>query len=96
MSGGPSLGEVKVAPALSSRHAARIGVVDDHPTIILGVGTILAGCDDLDLVASGRTVRELLAITTDLDVVLLDLRVDDCSTPTQNVRRLAEIGRAHV
>lgn len=67
---------------------ARIGVVDDHPSVILGVSSILDAQDGMSVAASGATVSELLAHEQPLDVVLLDLVLADRSTPTSNIDRL--------
>lgn len=68
---------------------ARIGIVDDHPAVMLGVATILNAQPDLQVVATGASVAELLAAAPALDGVLLDLRLDDTSTPAQNLRELS-------
>lgn len=67
---------------------ARVGIVDDHSTVNLGVATLLENLDDLDLVASASTVNGLLATTTDLDIVILDLRLADGSAPAHNLALL--------
>lgn len=71
----------------------RIGVVEDHESVVLGgLSTLLADQADLLLVASAPTVDELLAITSDLDLAILDLRLRDGSSPTGNVQRLSAAG----
>lgn len=70
----------------------RIGHIDDHVTTRVGLRTLLDGCEDLVLVAGAATVPELLEQTTDLDLVLLDLRLADGSTPRSNVAALQEQG----
>ncbi|WP_371307078.1 response regulator [Gordonia sp. (in: high G+C Gram-positive bacteria)] len=67
-------------------------MVDDHRAPVWGVERILEQQPDLSLVASAATVAELLATTTDLDVVILDLRLGDGTTPRENVERLTEHG----
>lgn len=71
---------------------ARIGIVDDHPTIVLGTTAMLSAQRDMDVVAAGQTVAELLAINTPIDIVLLDLALADGSTPAENVRALQDAG----
>lgn len=56
--------------------------------MLLGAASILQAQPDFRVVAATETVPQLLALTTKLDVVLLDLVLADDSTPTQNVRRL--------
>lgn len=70
----------------------RIGVVEDHESQIFGLRAMLAETDDLELVASGATVAELLARAGDLDLVVLDLRLGDGSMPEDNVARLRAAG----
>ncbi|HMR48239.1 MAG TPA: response regulator transcription factor [Arachnia sp.] len=71
---------------------ARIGIVDDHPSMLLGVRTIINPQPDLQIVAGATTVARLLHITTHLDIVLLDLVLADGSTPTGNIATLTEAG----
>lgn len=68
---------------------ARIGIVDDHPSVILGLSGMLNVQDDLIVAATGGSVAELLAQETRLDLVLLDLVLADGSTPSQNLQALA-------
>ncbi|MFT4126203.1 MAG: DNA-binding response regulator [Gordonia sp. (in: high G+C Gram-positive bacteria)] len=70
----------------------QIGMVDDHRSPIWGIERVLAGQPDLDLVSSAETVTELLAQGTALDLVLLDLRLGDGTTPRENVNRLRTNG----
>lgn len=71
---------------------ARIGVVDDHPSIVIGLRTLLGDQRNLEFAAGAATVQELLDITRDLDVVVLDLRLEDESSPQANVAALADAG----
>lgn len=71
---------------------AKIGVVDDHPAVVLGVTGILNAQPDLHVVAVGSTVAELLDQVALLDVVLLDLVLADGSTPAGNIQALAASG----
>ncbi|WP_238403643.1 response regulator transcription factor [Gordonia desulfuricans] len=70
----------------------RIGMVDDHRSPIWGVERILEDQLDLELVRAAATVDELLAGGANLDIVLLDLRLDDGTTPRENVNRLRDAG----
>ncbi|MEP9415111.1 response regulator [Gordonia sp. VNQ95] len=70
----------------------RIGVVDDHEQIVRGLRATFDECVDLDVVAGADTVDALLTQTTDLDLVLLDLRLGDGSTPTSNISALHAVG----
>ncbi|NMN95082.1 response regulator transcription factor [Antrihabitans stalactiti] len=70
----------------------RIGVVEDHAVAVAGLRQILADEPDLMIVAAATTVSELLAITTDLDLAMLDLRLPDGSSPIANVEQLRRAG----
>lgn len=74
----------------------RIGIVDDHPTTVLGVAALIAKQPELRLVGSGATARELLASARSFDVVLLDLSLSDGSSPAENLRRLRASTAARV
>lgn len=57
----------------------RLAIVDDHPLVTGGLDAALGTIEDIDVVAHGGTVgeaRELLD-RDDLDVVLLDVRLED-------------------
>ena len=78
----------------------RIGVIDDHDSVIEGLRGFFADTDDLRLVVGAHTVGDLLAqLTSDspdmglpLDLVVLDLRLGDGSTPAGNIAELSEAG----
>ncbi|MGB3697064.1 MAG: response regulator transcription factor [Gordonia sp. (in: high G+C Gram-positive bacteria)] len=70
----------------------RVGMVDDHQSPVWGIERILERQDDMELVGAGATVAELLDAVTDLDVVILDLRLNDGTTPRENVNRLTDQG----
>jgi two-component system nitrate/nitrite response regulator NarL len=57
----------------------RVGLIDDHPMVIGGVTAALETVSDLELVAQGGTLAEARALLDrdDLDVVLLDVRLED-------------------
>ena len=68
----------------------RLAIVDDHPLVTGGLDAALATIDGIDVVAHGASVaeaRELLA-RDDLDVVLLDVRLEDGN----GIQALAERG----
>ncbi|WP_067656135.1 response regulator transcription factor [Nocardia harenae] len=68
--------------------ARRIGLVEDHESVAIGLAAMLAPEPDLDLVLTAGTVTELLSATADLDLAVLDLRLADGSVPEDNVRAL--------
>jgi DNA-binding NarL/FixJ family response regulator len=57
----------------------RVGLVDDHPMVIGGVEAALRTAGDIEVVACGGTLAEAREILdrADLDVVLLDVRLED-------------------
>lgn len=67
----------------------RIGIVDDHPAIVIGTAAFLNAQRDLRVVATGSTVHHLLRDAPALDVVLLDLVLADGSSPATNLASLA-------
>jgi DNA-binding NarL/FixJ family response regulator len=70
----------------------KIGVVEDHSSVILGLRAMLAGHPGLMVAAAADSVSALLDQTDDLDLVLLDLRLSDGSSPTANVEQLRAAG----
>lgn len=68
---------------------ARIGIVDDHPAIRLGVTAVLNAQDDMHVVASSATARGLVEAEDRFDLILLDLNLGDGSSPTVNMAELA-------
>ncbi|GAB2635754.1 response regulator transcription factor [Nocardia goodfellowii] len=72
----------------------RIGLVEDHESVAIGLAAMLAPQPDLKLVLTAGTVPELLATAgaADLDLVVLDLRLADGSSPEDNVRALRDRG----
>jgi DNA-binding NarL/FixJ family response regulator len=68
-----------VAGAVSEAAAPpiRVAIVDDHPVLREGTAALLAGQAGLDVVGVAGSVdeAETLVSTTDVDVVLLDIRL---------------------
>lgn len=62
-----------------ARLNTRIAIVDDHPMVVGGLSAALNMVDGFQIVAHGGTVAEAEAILVreDLDVVLLDVRLED-------------------
>ncbi|MCW4354217.1 LuxR C-terminal-related transcriptional regulator [Hoyosella sp. YIM 151337] len=78
--------------ASQARGIFRIGLVEDHSTYALGLAALLSNEPDLELVAIAQTANELIENCTDLDLVVLDLRLADGSSPRANVVALHEHG----
>ncbi|MBN9105728.1 MAG: response regulator transcription factor [Propionibacteriaceae bacterium] len=70
---------------------SRIGIIDDHPAVMLGVASVLNSQSDMLVVATAASVRDLLAQGLALDGVLLDLHLVDGSTPAENLEILSSL-----
>lgn len=70
----------------------RVGVVDDHPAVVLGVSAILNAQGSVRVAGAAGSVCVLLQGGASFDVVLLDLQLADGSTPAENVKALDESG----
>lgn len=70
----------------------RVGVIDDHPAVLLGVTAILNASPDLHVVATAASAIELLDMDQRFDLILLDLALTDGSTPSWNVKQLEKTG----
>ena len=62
------------AAARASR--VRVGVVDDHPSIVAAVGGAIADTGDLALVGTARTLDDGIALASGCDVLVCDLQLD--------------------
>lgn len=74
----------------ATENVIRLAHVDDHETVQLGLTALLAGEPDLEVVVSALTVDEILDRLDEVDLVVLDLRLSDGSTPTSNIAALRE------
>lgn len=70
----------------------RVGYVEDHESTALGLRVIIEQAPDLIWAGTAPTVDQLLAISRDFDVVVLDLSLPDNSAPEDNVARLSALG----
>jgi DNA-binding NarL/FixJ family response regulator len=70
----------------------RIGLVEDHQVIGVGLAEVLGREPGWSLAVTVRSVEELDLAGDRLDLVLLDLRLDDGSSPGDNVRTLVAAG----
>ncbi|MCK2037900.1 response regulator transcription factor [Microbacterium sp. SSW1-49] len=76
-------------PAPSSRpKTLNIGLVDDHPALVVGVSTIINSFSGMRVTGAASRVDALLDPGGSFDVVLLDLQLADGSSPRRNVERL--------
>jgi DNA-binding NarL/FixJ family response regulator len=70
----------------------RLGAIDDHRLLLRGVAATVETVEDIELVATSGSVAGLLGTGATFDVVLLDLRLADGSTPVENVSSLLRRG----
>lgn len=72
----------------------RIGLIEDHEVVHVGLRGLIATVPGWELAVVARSVRELAldAEGLRLDLVLLDLRLDDGSSPGDNVTALHAAG----
>lgn len=68
----------------------RLAHVDDHETVRLGFASLMSGEPDLDIVAAGSTVGDILPFLSGVDLVVLDIRLSDGSTIEHNLGLLLE------
>ena len=54
----------------------RVGVVDDHPSIVAAVSDAIALADGLELAGTGRTLADALALVPNVDVLVCDVQLD--------------------
>ncbi len=73
-----------------------IAAVDDVPVLLSGLRATLESRLTIAEYISAPTVKALLAMHPDPDVVLLDIRLNDDSSPADNVRRLIRTLKAPV
>ena len=54
----------------------RVGVVDDHPSIVSAVAIAIAATNDLDLAGTGRTLRDAVGLVDQVDVLVCDVQLE--------------------
>lgn len=74
-----------------TRHC-RIALVDDHEIVAVALEATLAGLPQFEYAGIAPTVDDLLERFADIDLVVLDLRLADGSSPVRNVERITEAG----
>ncbi len=66
-------------PIPDRRHPApriRVGIVDDHPTVLAAVAAAVEATADLALVGTARTTDDALRLAADVDVLVCDVQLD--------------------
>ncbi|MEY2848898.1 MAG: Transcriptional regulatory protein DesR [Actinomycetota bacterium] len=76
----------------SSSTRKRVALIDDHEIVAIAFTHVMEGIPGLEFIGSASTVDELLAHDEKVDLVVLDLRLSDGSSPTSNVERLRATG----
>jgi two-component system response regulator DevR len=69
-----------------------IALVEDHALISYGFRDLVATAPDLTLAGMVGTVEELAELEGPLDLVILDLRLNDGSSPEDNVAAITAMG----
>jgi DNA-binding NarL/FixJ family response regulator len=54
----------------------RVGIVDDHPSIVAAVAAAIAAAGDLTLSGSGRTLADAVDLAAGVDVLVCDVQLD--------------------
>src|SRR5690606_8829596 len=83
------------ADARSHERPIRVGVIDDHESVRLGLKTALAEFG-YELVAATASAKEFVSELAgrECDVVVLDLSLGDGSTVLENVKAVQALGSA--
>jgi DNA-binding NarL/FixJ family response regulator len=66
---------------------ARVALVDDHPSVLAGLKTAFPATTRI---SAHRSIVELLGCKLAFDLVILDVRLNDGSTPEDNVAKCVE------
>jgi two-component system response regulator DevR len=74
------------------RAHTRVALVDDHELVGVALDSALAGSPTLRYLGAARTVADLLAGDLDAEIVVLDLRLADGSSPVDNADALLATG----
>lgn len=72
--------------------ARRLALVEDHALIARGFADLIATAPDLELIAAVESVAELEDLNPRPELVVLDLRLADGSSPTANVAAIHALG----
>jgi DNA-binding NarL/FixJ family response regulator len=75
---------------MSSSRPIRVALVDDHAIVEVAFRAALADIPSVTFVGVSPTVHDLLADHPDAELVVLDLRLADGSSPISNVSALRE------
>jgi DNA-binding NarL/FixJ family response regulator len=70
----------------------RVALIDDHEIVAIALEATLARLDEFEYVGIAATVDDFLQRFEAIDLVVLDLRLADGSSPAMNVARLTDAG----
>lgn len=89
--------DLRPRPSTEPAHAAltrvRVGLVDDHDAVRIALRGAIEQTPDLRVVAAAPTVERMLSAAPEApELVVLDLRLRDGSSPMNNVERLVAAG----
>ena len=84
--------EGKVTVSTTAPSSIRIAHVEDHEVVSIGFSEVIASIDDITLVTVVRSLSQLDLSTVELDLIVLDLRLDDGSTPADNIATIRAAG----
>lgn len=76
----------------SPPHPVRIGLIEDHEVVHIGLRELLSSIEGWELTTVSRSLRGVDLTASGVDVMLLDLRLDDGSSPGDNVALLQAAG----
>lgn len=77
---------------MSSSRPTRVALVDDHAIVEVALRAALADITSVEFQGVSPTVHDLLVEHADAELVVLDLRLADGSSPISNVSALREHG----
>ena len=60
---------------VGQRSAIRVGVIDDHPSVVAGLADAVRAAPGLTLAATGSTLGDALRMLADIDVLVCDLQL---------------------
>ncbi|ROQ39963.1 LuxR family two component transcriptional regulator [Frondihabitans sp. PhB188] len=79
-------------PETAALTVLRVALVEDHEIVAVGFAELLRQYPDIDVTTVAATVRELDLAKNPVDLVVLDLRLGDGSSATDNIRSLLSAG----
>ncbi len=72
----PTNGGDSGSPVVPPPHAIRVGLVDDHPTVLAAVAAAVHASADLELIGTAATLEGALRLAAAVDVLVCDIQLD--------------------